>query len=399
MKTLSKPAFGFLVALALVLSLTNAQTAKAIPATEQMIFRSWADGYIVESDENSGVGATTNETEATFLVGDDAEDRQILAVFKFPTMNLPDPAIITMAKVQIEQSGSVGNPGFGSPVFEIVTSCGDIHSGYINPGCFAAPASATLTGQIAHVDNYLTKFFGSDEFQYIIPVSGGTLQLRFRLDVDDNDNGSADYGIYYGDEAVNPASRPTLIVEYYLPENPIERMSFRSVAAQDGYIWESTENSGVGLRVNSGDTTIRVGDDNQDRQYVGILSFNTARLPDNALITWARLLVRSKGTVGFLDFHLVFEIKSPFFGMSAALRPSDFQDPATYQLTYCLHYLDCIFRPNEFQFINLQGTTQIRFRFSVGDNDNMSADYRILYSGNVTNPNSKPSLIVEYYLP
>lgn len=261
-----------------------------------------------------------------------------------------------------------------------------------------------LTGQIVHVNNYLTKFFGSDEFQYINKVGGGITQIRFRLDVDDNDNGSADYGIYYSGEAVNPASRPTLIVEYYLPDNPIERMTFRSIAAQDGYIWESTENSGVGLRVNNTDITFRVGDDNQDRQYVGILSFNTAKLPDNAVITWARIRVESVGSVGHTGFGgEVFEVKSPYFGASAALHPSDFQTLASDMLSgqgiFVNQYITKLFGSGEIQYINLQGITQLRLKLSVGDNDNMSADYRILYSGNVANPNSKPTLVIEYYVP
>ena len=107
-------------------------------------------------------------------------------------------------------------------------------------------------------------------------------------------------------------------------------MGFRSFAAQDGYVWESTETSGVGLRVNKTDITFRVGDDNQDRQYFGILSFNASALPDNAIITWARIRIQQADPtmVGWPGFgYDICEIKSPYFGSSVMLQPNDFRAP------------------------------------------------------------------------
>ncbi|MFZ5856175.1 MAG: hypothetical protein ACOYZ6_05030 [Chloroflexota bacterium] len=401
MKTLSKYIIGSLLALAMVLSLSSAQSVKAIPTTEQMAFRSntWLDGYTVESEENSGVGSTTNSNDPTFLVGDDVENRQYLAILSFKTAGIPDNAVITMAKLQIEQSGSVGNPEFGALVFEVRSRFGALG---LEPGDFEDPASATLTGQITHVNQLVTKLFGTGEFLYVNKL--GYTQIRVRLDVDDNNNASADYGIYYSGGAVNPASRPTLIVEYYVPTNPIMRKTFRSIAAQDGFIWESTETSGVGLRVNRTGSLARVGDDNLDRQYVSIFSFNTAPLPDTAVIAWARIRVENTEMVGHTGFGSeIFEVKSPFFGVSAALLPSDFQDSASDELTgqgiHVNQYLTQVFGSGEFQFINLLGITQIRLRLSVDDNDDMSADYRICLTGEATNPNSRPTLIVDYYIP
>ncbi|MFZ5856177.1 MAG: hypothetical protein ACOYZ6_05040 [Chloroflexota bacterium] len=183
-----------------------------------------------------------------------------------------------------------------------------------------------------------------------------------------------------------------------------QRMTFRSIAAQDGFIWESTETSGVGLRVNSTGTVFRVGDDLQNRQYVGILSFNTSRLPDNAVITWARVRIQHINMVGLPNFGgEVFEVKSPYFGTSAALQPSDFQATASAQLTgqgiNVNQYLTMLFGSGEFQFINLQGTTQIRLKRSVDDNDNNSADYFVYYSSDVANPAARPTLIVQYFIP
>lgn len=402
MRTFLKTYICLIAGLAMILSLSNPQPVKAVTTTQQMVFRSNAyhDGYILESEENSGLGLTTNDTDTTFLVGDDDLDRQYVAILSFRTTGLPDNAVITMAKLQIEQSGSVGNPGFGSPVFEVRARFGSLG---LESTDFEAPPSAMLTGQSTHVDQYETKLFGAGEFQYI--NRAGFTQIRFRLDVDDNDNSSADHGIYFSGATANPASRrPMLTVEYYLPANPIERMAFRSIAAQDGFILESTENSEVGLRVNSTGTTFRFGDDSLDRQSVGILSFNTAKLPDNAVITMAMIRVENPRWVGNPGFGSeIFEVKSPYFGASNALQPSDFQDPAFDQLTgggmHANQYIIQGFGSGELQYINLQGITQIRLRISKDDNDNMSPDYRVCYSGEVANPSSKPLLLIDYYIP
>ena len=190
------------------------------------------------------------------------------------------------------------------------------------------------------------------------------------------------------------------------PSGDTLRMGFRSVAAHDGYIWESAEDSGVGLRANSTDTIFRVGDDNRDRQYVGILSFNTSALPDNAIITWARVRIQQgdPAMIGWPGFGFeIFEVKSPYFGASPTLLPSDFQEAASAQLTgqgiHVNQYLTKLFGAGEFQYINLQGYTQIRVRLSVDDNDDMSADYRVLYTGNHPTPISRPTLMIEFQLP
>lgn len=188
--------------------------------------------------------------------------------------------------------------------------------------------------------------------------------------------------------------------------SPTVRIVFRSVGAQDGYIWESAEDSGLGFKVNSTDTILRVGDDNQDRQYRVILSFDTAKLPDTAIVTRARVWVQQADpwNVGWPDYGFsIFEVRVPYFGNSADLRPNDFQAPPSAKITgigiHVNEYETKLFGPDELQYINLQGYTQIRFRQSVDDNDNMSADYRRFYSGDASISNTRPKLVIYYYLP
>ena len=65
--------------------------------------------------------------------------------------------------------------------------------------------------------------------------------------------------------------------------------SAHSQGANDGWVLESGENTNVGGALNSTGTTFSLGDNASRKQYRSILSFNTASLPDNAVISSATL--------------------------------------------------------------------------------------------------------------
>jgi len=172
----------------------------------------------------------------------------------------------------------------------------------------------------------------------------------------------------------------------------------------DGYIWESAEDSGVGLRANSADTTLRLGDDNSDRQYRSIVSFNTSSLPDTATIHSATLRLFWSGAVGANpNWSLrVFDIRRGVFGASASLQADDFQAPASLSAIGPLlineTYSEGFLSDAAFPYFNLTGNTQFRVRYEEDDNDNNSADYVILYSGEAQTQ-SRPLLTVYYFVP
>ena len=156
--------------------------------------------------------------------------------------------------------------------------------------------------------------------------------------------------------------------------------------------------------------TLFVGDDNQDRQYRSILSFDTSSLPDGAVITEVTLKVKSNGIVGTNPFSilggLLVDVRKGTFSGDPTLQAQDFQAWANvgsvgkvpnspnnsgwYHKTWTTGILD---------YINKQGRTQLRLRFSTGDNDNLIADYIRFYSGNATTTTYRPQLIVQYYVP
>lgn len=183
----------------------------------------------------------------------------------------------------------------------------------------------------------------------------------------------------------------------------LDKLIFRSIGAQDGHIWESTENSGVGLKADSTNTIFRVGDDNRDRQYRGFLSFNTSPLPDTAVLISAVIqlqLVDGQGSSWELDPFLV-DIRKPFFGDSISLLPNDFQSaPSMHAANINIIYgfEGEWLKKAALPYINLIGRTQFRLRFQKDDNDNMRADYRGYYSGDAQFIN-RPRLVIYYYVP
>lgn len=185
-------------------------------------------------------------------------------------------------------------------------------------------------------------------------------------------------------------------------------VTFKSIAAADGWIMESAENTSVGLLFNRLATVIQVGDDVRDRQYRSLLSFNTITLPDNAVILSAQLNVIKQGVVGTNPFTthgaLLVEIRAGTFSDNLLLQASDFSAAASpgSSLETLLEATPTRYTVNlgdtNLAFINKVGVTQFRLRFALDDNDDMGNDYLKFFSGNSTDAN-RPALIITYYLP
>jgi hypothetical protein len=176
--------------------------------------------------------------------------------------------------------------------------------------------------------------------------------------------------------------------------------TFKSTAGNDGWTLESSEFSNKSsTKSNLG--TLRVGDDAKNKQYRSLLYFDTASLPNNAVITKATLQIKMAGSVTgdtSLLGDLVADIKKGVFGL-ASLELTDFNAAGAplntagsfsglYQLTLS---------PVNFKYINLNGVTQFRLRFTKDDNNNKSADFISFYAGeDGANP---PQLSVDYTVP
>jgi hypothetical protein len=185
---------------------------------------------------------------------------------------------------------------------------------------------------------------------------------------------------------------------------------FLSAGALDGQILESTGSSSRGGSMSAIGETFLLGDDAWDRQYRSILSFNTGALPDTAVITKAVLKIKRQGIVGtdpsMTHKGLMVDIRMPHFGAAVGLEIKDFQAassrPAvgTFNKTPAAGaWYSALLGPAAYPFINRAGTTQLRLRFGLDDNDDRGADYLRFYSGNAATASYRPLLLIEYYVP
>jgi len=234
-----------------------------------------------------------------------------------------------------------------------------------------------------------------------VTVNTGAGNGTIRLDVFDDD--------IIQDAAGNSQNGDYGSGETYTVNKTIT-FSSTSTAAQDGWILETSETSGLGGLLNSSATVFYLGDDAAKKQYRSIVSFNTSSLPDNAVITKVTLKLKKQGVAGggnpvsiFQGF--VTEVKKGTFSTSA-LQVGDFsvtanktigaQSPALVSGWYSLNLT--VGKGFINKLATSGGLTQIRLRFNLDDNNNTVANYLKLYSGNA-GAASRPQLIVEYYIP
>jgi hypothetical protein len=186
------------------------------------------------------------------------------------------------------------------------------------------------------------------------------------------------------------------------------KKSIVSNGLQDGWVLESAETSEAGGSLNADSDYFWMGDDSADKQYRGILSFNTAPLPDYAVITSAVIKIKQAGMVGANPFYtngnLLVDIRKGVFGGSAALQIADFSAAASRNaaVTITNHPVDGWYSKSlgdaNLIYVNLTGPTQLRLRFAQGDNDNATSDFLFYYSGAFYITGFRPRLVVSYYL-
>ena len=261
-------------------------------------------------------------------------------------------------------------------------------------------AGANLTGNVTNAAS-----------SWFINPSAGNLHLRLTATgAIDQAAALAQVSDDFDGDARPKGSAPDVGAdEHTLEHSPtIVTATFRSIASQDGFVLESSETSGKGGAKNNRSKVFLVGDNASNRQYRGILSFDTSGLPDAAVITKVMLKAKKAGLIGTNPFKthkgLRVDIRSPKFGSKVTLQASDFQARASKNLVgkfsnrLVSRWYTANLSATAYPYINKAGTTQYRLRFYKDDNNDGGADYFKFYSGNAP-VSSRPQLIVEYYVP
>ncbi len=248
-----------------------------------------------------------------------------------------------------------------------------------NPGTCDGPDNASfgILGdqlQTAEVFDYETKA------SYLICVqtddnNGGTFQKQFTITVND-------------------------LIEKITKQ-------FKSAGSLDGWVLESGETTNKGGTLNNTGNLFNLGDNLRDQQYRAILSFNTAMLPDNAVITKVTLRIKKQGLVGTNPFtthgKILLDIRTGVFSNLAGLQLTDFQAAASQAWAGSIGNSATAWFSGNLNAagrskINPKGLTQIRLRFAKDDNNDNNNDFLKFFSGNAPLA-SRPTLIIEYYIP
>ena len=198
---------------------------------------------------------------------------------------------------------------------------------------------------------------------------------------------------------------PDIYLRELVPLAPVV-VNYQSSGGFDGWVLETGENDGTGGRIDILSSTLFLGDDNNDRQYRSVLHFDTASLPNNAVITQATLKIRKQGISGTNPFtthgSLFVDVRNPYFYTLADLQPQDFQAAAELDAAGLVPnvpaavWYTAALDPAIFSQTSLAGTTQYRLRFALDDNDDRGQDVIKFYSGDAAS-SYRPVLEIHYY--
>ena len=186
--------------------------------------------------------------------------------------------------------------------------------------------------------------------------------------------------------------------------------TYRSIGAQDGYILAATPSNLQGGSLDDTSTTLLLGDDNTNKQYRTLLSFDTSNLPENAVLSSAKLVLTEQAMVGSgyppsLLQGLLLDIRDGYFGDNPALETGDFRANANKSSAGPFHFTAAgntysISLTNDLLgYVNKTGPTQFRLRFKLPTNNNNAANYMSFYSGDYSDPSSQPTLMRQYHFP
>jgi len=176
---------------------------------------------VLESWENTNLGGTRNSSGATLRLGDDATRKQYRSILSFDTSALPDTAVITKVTLKLRQKGIAGG---GNPVTAFQGFIVDMNTGLFGNSAAlqvtdwqavaqktVGPFTPSLSGGWYALDLTAAKAYINK-----LATGEGLTQIRLRFKLDDNNNSIANYLSLYSGNA-GAATRPQLIVEYYVP--------------------------------------------------------------------------------------------------------------------------------------------------------------------------------------
>lgn len=193
----------------------------------------------------------------------------------------------------------------------------------------------------------------------------------------------------------------------YTLRHPETSATFVSIGGEDGYVAAASPTGTTGSYAVA--SSLSVGD-NADAPFRGVISFNTAALPDTATILSAELrLFSTQAPIGnpWVGLgHLVADVRSGCLGSACALAASDFE--AAVSLSEAVTFvaptgtsgagtpITGTLTGGALSVLNKTGTTQFKVRFQNTSNRNGFSDYLLMGGGEYFTSAYRPVLIVQY---
>lgn len=188
---------------------------------------------------------------------------------------------------------------------------------------------------------------------------------------------------------------------------PETTVTFAAIGAEDGYTQTGTTTGTTGSTYSAG-SSIYAGD-YLDKARRGVLSFNTASIPDGATITSIEIrLFYSQtpygnpwGTLG----GLVADIRHGCLGMACALAAHDWEASVSLAAAAAFANPGSTLIGTQVSgsvaaaglaYLNKTGTTQLKLRFNTNMNGNGMSDYVVFAGGDYTTAAYRPVLVVKY---
>lgn len=178
-----------------------------------------------------------------------------------------------------------------------------------------------------------------------------------------------------------------------------------STATEDGWVLETSETSNTGGTLDATSNSLRLGDDDSNRQYRTVLSFDTSLVPDNAFVKLVVLKIRQNGMpMGGNPFatlgKLLVDIHQGPLGGDPTLTSGDFKASASakkvgeFNATPNAGWYTVTLNQEGLDNINKTGMTHLRLYFNLDDNNNNAADTMRFLSGN--SAIDKPWIMIFY---
>ncbi len=389
------------------------------------------DGYVTAPNLVTMAEGTVNSKSQEILVGDGASGLGTRGILSFDLSGLPEGATITGARVRLTRKQAYGNPSVGFGPLKL-----DMATPYFGEADALSPLDYTTT-DTEHLDiatsfpyptaNAYVTFaeIGGDYLEFL--DDNPTVQFRVRFQNETNGNAIRDEVAFVSGNGTVAIERPELIIEYYLdecysfqtfpaPEPTVYTSTFYSVGPNDGGVTESHFTSEVGGTTTATSGSFPVGDTASRQQQIGIVSFDTSSIPDNATILSAELRLYCTGRIGgpttlgalLLDMRNPFVPVNAFFGSTVGLLAEDFQAWAHFPAVGTITPLPTVntytpwvaLNADGRLAINRTGVTQIRLRFADPDDGDALTDTVTFAAAEIgaTSP-ARPTLVVQYRVP